>query len=155
MSELSERPKLRDFKRFRQFATDKPYDLDGYYKALYKYSEALENENVSLREKIEESHDHGLWEAEMMSNVLLSQGTSIVIDKEHFNKLYHNPEFKNRNPLALIGNIPEFVTRKEWEDLQQENQKLKEAYQLIRPYIHIPVQIKEVEEAKEYLDSHE
>ncbi len=58
-------------------------------------SMAFEN----IENKLEEEHDHTLWEVEMLRNELLSQGGYIAISKNYFNSLYINPTYKGREPL--------------------------------------------------------
>lgn len=47
-----------------------------------------------------EAHDHALWEAEMMSNILLSQGSCIAIRKDHFESLFNNKNYKDRELIS-------------------------------------------------------
>jgi len=63
-------------------------------------------------------------------------------------------EFKNVKGIEWVDKAEILIESKDLlENKDKEIEKLLSAYQLTRPYIHIDIKDKEVEEAKEYLDS--
>ena len=85
-------------------------DWEGYTKALKKQAE--------------EAHDHALWEAEMMSNILLSSGSHIAISKVYFNGLFNDENYRDREP-TLTTHESSTITKAKFESLEKQVKELK------------------------------
>ena len=80
----------------------------------------------ALEKEVKEAHDHALWEAEMMSNILLSNGSHIAISKVYFNGLFNDENYKDRVPTPTT-NEAAIITKAKFEALEKEVEELKES----------------------------
>jgi len=75
--------------------------------------------------KIEQlAHDHALWEAEMMSNILLSTGSHIAIRKDYFNDLFNDKNYNGREDLFLKSNDTAEIIKSKYHQLEQANKDM-------------------------------